>query len=128
MNKNIITSESAEVELKEDYLHIRFRDMSVIDAEEAKIVADNIVELCDGTPYPFLTNGLGITIRLNNEARNLFAAYPPLIKVRKAQALVVSNTPSKLLANFFIKYHEPINPTKIFTNFDDALEWLRSLN
>ena len=102
--------------------------MSIINAEEAKIVADHIVEICDGTPYPFITNGLGITIRMNNEARNLFAEYSPLLKVRKSQALIVNNTPSKLLANFFIKYHKQSNPTKIFTNFDEAVEWIRTVN
>ena len=64
---------------------------------------------------------------MNNDARNLFAVYPPLIKVRKAQALVVSNLPSKLLANFFIKYHKPVNPTKIFSDYDEALNWLKEI-
>ena len=126
MSKKIITCDSAEIELKDDYLHVRFRDMSIINAEEAKIVADHIVDICDGKPYPFITNGLGITIRMNNDARNLFAEYSPLLKVRKSQALVVNNTPSKLLAKFFMKYHKKTNPTKIFTDFDEALTWVRS--
>ena len=124
MNK---TSDHAEVELKDGYIHILFKDMSVIGEEEAKIVAEDIIELCDGVPYPFITNGLGITIRMNKEGRDLFATYRPLIKVRKGQAIIVNNTPSRLLANFYIKYHKPINPTKIFTKFDEALEWTKSL-
>ena len=128
MNKNIRTSNSAEVELKNGFLHVQFTDMSNVDLEEAKIIANNIIDLCDGTPYPFITNGLGITIRMDNAARDLFASYPPLIEVRKAQALLVNNMPSKLLANFFIKYHKPLNPTKIFTNYDEAVEWLEELD
>lgn len=124
MNK---TSDHAEVELKDGYIHILFKDMSVIGEEEAKIVAEDIIELCDGVAYPFITNGLGITIRMNKEGRDLFATYRPLIKVRKGQAIIVNNTPSRLLANFYIKYHKPINPTKIFTKFDEALEWTKSL-
>jgi hypothetical protein len=127
MSKFSRVCDSAEIELKEDYVHIQFRDMSIIGLEESKKVADLIIELCAGTPYPFITNGLGITIRMNNEARDFFASYPPLTKVRKAQALLVNNMPSKLLANFFIKYHKPVNPTKIFTDFDEALKWIRSL-
>lgn len=124
MNK---TSDHAFVELKDGYVHILFKDLSVIGEEEAKIVADDIVELCDGVPHPFITNGLGITIRMNKEGRDLFATYRPLVKVRKGQAIIVNNTPSKLLANFYIKYHKPINPTKIFTKFDEALEWTKNL-
>ena len=127
MSNKIRTCDSAEIELKEDYLHIQFTDMSIIDLEEAKVVVNHIVELCDNKSYPFLTNGLGITIRMNNEARDYFASHKPLLKVRKAQALVVNNMPSKLLAGFYIKYHKPADPTKIFTKTEDALEWLRSV-
>lgn len=127
MNKKVRSSDNARVELEDGFIHIKFSDMSIIGLEEAKQVADDIIELCDGTPYPFITNGLGITIRMNKNARDFFARYEALVKVRKAQALVVNNTPSKLLAKFFIKYHKPINPTKIFTNFDEALKWIKSL-
>lgn len=127
MNKKIKSSNSALVELEDNYIHIRFNDMSIIGIDEAKQVADDIIELCDGTPYPFITNGLGITIRMNKNARDFFASYEPLVKVRKSQALLVNNTPSKLLANFFIKYHKPVNPTKIFTKYDEALKWIKSL-
>lgn len=127
MNKKIKSSNSALIELEDDFIHIRFTDMSIIGLDEAKQVADDIIELCDGTPYPFITNGLGITIRMNKNARDFFASYEPLVKVRKSQALLVNNTPSKLLANFFIKYHKPVNPTKIFTKYDEALKWIKSL-
>ena len=121
------TSDHAEVELKDGYIHVLFKDMSVIGEEEAKIVADDIIDLCDGVSYPFITNGLGITVRMNKEARDLFASYRPLTKVRKGQAIIVNNTPSKLLANFYIKYHKPEKPTKIFTKFEEALEWTKKL-
>ncbi len=120
--------DSAEIELRGDYIHVQFKDMSIIDEDEAKIVADHIVDLCDKKALPFITNGLGITIRMNNSARNFFAQYKPLLDVRKGQALLVNNMPSKLLAGFYIKYHKPADPTKIFTNFDEALKWIRSLN
>lgn len=120
-------SDHALVELKDGYIHIVFKDMSVIRKEEAKIVADDIIELCDGVPHPFITNGLGISIRMNKDARDFFASYRPLIKVRKGQAILVNNTPSKLLANFYIKYHQPLKPTKIFTKFDDAIKWINKL-
>lgn len=121
------SSDHAEVELKDGYIHILFKDMSVIREEEAKIVADDIIELCDGVPHPFITNGLGITIRMDKSARDYFASYRPLIKVRTGQAILVNNTPSKLLAKFYMKYHKPVNPTKIFTKFDDAIAWIREL-
>ena len=127
MATNIRTCDSAEIELIDGYIHVQFRDMSIIDLEESKKVANHVIDLCNGTAHPFITNGLGITIRMNNDARDFFATYPPLVRVRKAQAILVNNMPSKLLANFFIKYHKPVNPTKIFTDFDEALAWIRSI-
>jgi hypothetical protein len=127
MTKKIKSSNSALIELEDNFIHIRFNDMSIIGLDEAKQVADDIIELCNGTAYPFITNGLGITIRMNKNARDFFASYEPLVKIRRGQAILVNNTPSKLLANFFIKYHKPANPTKIFTKMDDALIWIKTL-
>ena len=127
MASNIRICDSAEIELIDGYIHVQFRDMSIIDLEESKKVANHIIDLCAGTSYPFITNGLGITIRMNNDARDFFASYPPLVRVRKAQALLVNNMPSKLLDNFFIIYHKPVNPTKIFTDFYEALSWIKTI-
>jgi hypothetical protein len=128
MIKNSVESNNALVELNDGYIHIRFTDMSIIGLEEAMDISEHIIALCDGKKYPFITNGLGITIRMDQDARNHFATYKPLVKVRKAQAIIVNNIPSKLLANFYIKFHKPSDPTKIFTKFDDAVDWIRTFS
>lgn len=128
MIKNSLESNNALVELSDGYIQVRFTDLSIIGIEEARDISEHIIALCDGKKYPFITNGLGITIRMDKEARNHFATYKPLVKVRKAQAIIVNNIPSKLLANFYIKFHKPSDPTKIFTKFDDAVDWIRTFS
>ena len=115
------------IEMREDHIYIQFVDLSVVDLEEARIIAKHIIDLCNGKAMPFISDGTGITIRMDNEAREYLATYAPLLRVRKGGAMIVNNMPSKLLAGFYIKYHKPPKPTKIFTNFEDALQWCRSL-
>lgn len=44
-----------------------------------------------------------------------------------ADAVIVTNLPHRLLADFYLKVQRPSIPTKFFKGFDEALEWLRSL-
>lgn len=125
--KNKRESKSASFELREGYLYIRFKDESIVDLPEAKIHAMHCVDLCQGKRIPFVIDGLDVTTNMDDEARQFFAEYKPMVKIRKAQAVMVNLMQSKLLTNFFIKYHKPQNPIKVFDNLEDALDWIYSL-
>jgi len=125
--KNKRECKSASFELREGYLYIRFKDESTVDLPEAKIHEKNCIDLCKGKKLPFVIDGLNITTNMDDEARQFFAESKPIVKVRKAQAILVNLIQSKLLANFFIKYHKPENPIKVFDNLDDALAWIKTL-
>jgi len=120
------SNHNAVIELRKDYVYVCYTDLCVIEIDDAKVLADMAIELCRGKAYPFITDVLGKTIRISNEAREYFAKYPPLISIRKSHAILVNNMASKLLANFFIKFHRPTEKTRVFTKLDDALAWIRS--
>jgi hypothetical protein len=122
------SNHNAVIELREDYIYVSYVDLCVIELEDAKILSDIAIELCRGKAYPFITDVLGKTISISNEAREYFAKYPPLISIRTSHAILVNNMASKLLANFFIKFHKPTEATRVFTKFDEALTWIRSLS
>lgn len=42
-------------------------------------------------------------------------------------AIVISNFAQKLIADFYLKFHKPKMPTKIFNSREKALEWIQSL-
>ena len=113
--------------MRNDYLYIRFKDESIVDLAEAKIHAKHCVDLCEGKRTPFVIDGLNVTTNMDDEARQFFADYKPMVNIRKAQAVLVNLMQSKLLTNFFIKYHKPENPIKVFDNLEDALDWIKSL-
>ncbi len=123
--KNYRECDSATFELRDDYLYIKYKDGSTVDLSEAKIQSRLILDLCKGKKMPFLINFLDTSVRIDDDSRQFFANFGPHIHLRKAQAIVVNNIQSKLLVNFYIKHHKPKNPTKLFDNLEDALDWVK---
>ena len=62
----------------------------------------------------------------------LLAVKSPLIKgvavleLSIASVFVVKNVAQKLMGNAYITFNKPITPTKIFTNEDEAVKWLKT--
>lgn len=46
-------------------------------------------------------------------------------RIKLKEALVLTSLAHRLIAQFYINYHKPNHPTKIFSNERDALIWLR---
>jgi len=44
----------------------------------------------------------------------------------KADAFIINSAAMQLIANFYLKINKPYRPTKMFTNEDDAIKWLRT--
>ncbi len=120
------TSKSATIELKTDYLLIKYIDKSTIDLAEAKIISSIGMDLCKGKPRSVIIYGLDRSIQMDNETRNYFANDPDLQKSTISMAIVVNNTPSRLLARFYIQFHKPQSPIKIFRTLKEAEGWIRT--
>lgn len=43
-----------------------------------------------------------------------------------ADAYVIHSFPQKLIGNFYLKVNKPARPTKIFTDKDEAITWLKT--
>ena len=117
--------DSATFELKGNYLYIKYKAGSIVDLREANIQSGIILDLCQGKEFPFIIDFLDISARIDDDARRFFANDGPHIHLRKAQAIVVNNIQNKLLVNFYIKHHKPKNPSKVFDNLEDALDWIK---
>lgn len=44
-----------------------------------------------------------------------------------ADAFVINSVAQKLIGNFYLTFHRPIKPTKLFNNLPDAEKWLKNL-
>ena len=120
-----LESNSAYFEHREKYIYLRYKDLSMVHLAEAKINTEILIEMCNGKRYPFISDGLNIHARVSHKSREFYSTYEPLLQIRSAQALLIYNTPNRLLANFYIKFHTPPNPIKIFTKLEDAEDWIK---
>lgn len=59
---------------------------------------------------------------LTTEARDYAATATP--EFISAFAILANQLSMKLVGNFFINFHKPEQPTKIFTDEDEARKWL----
>jgi hypothetical protein len=43
-----------------------------------------------------------------------------------AEAYIASNFSHKFIGNFYLRFNKPGRPTKIFSNHEDAIKWLKT--
>ena len=65
------------------------------------------------------------TTRITREARHHYAGERTA-SIQRATALLVASPLSATIANFFMGLNKPPGPTRMFTNEDEAIDWLRS--
>lgn len=106
-------------------LVIEFGDKVELDVKEAKELVEVTKEMSEGKKV-FILNIAGKQTTATTEARN-FAASAEAVECTLAEAYVVNNLPQKIIANFYVNFHKPLVPTKIFTDKDAAIAWLKSL-
>lgn len=107
-------------------VQVNFNDKLEIDINEARDILNAQKELSKGKKVLVL-NVAGKQTTATSAARD-FAASDEATKYTLAEAYVVNNLAQKLVGNFYVNFHKPKAPTKIFTNETDAVNWLKSLS
>jgi hypothetical protein len=124
-----LTLRVAHVRILEEGIILVKLDASQHDhmgAEEAIEIAEAIAEICNGEKHCILTDSSGVVGQVEPLAREILSTHAGYSKVRKAEAFVVESLANRLIANFYIKFNRPKNPTQIFNSYDRALAWLRT--
>ena len=99
-----------------------FKDVE-IDVEDVYEMRKQYLHFSNGKPFAILMDATDYS-SVTAEARILLVDKE-FIKMRIATAFVTRSIASNLIANFFIKFHKPASPTKLFKDFDTAFEWLK---
>lgn len=95
-------------------------EMKMEDAlESTKISA----EMVNYQPLPLLCD-LTNVVKMSQECRKHFAGPEHAATFSKC-ALIVTNPISKIIGNFFLGLNKPLKPTKLFTNQNAGLKWLK---
>ena len=125
--KNHIELEKSQLTLIEEGLVLlRFKDKVDFEVNDAIAVDETIINLVVGKPFVILIDARDISSNMSHEAREFFANDKKIIGIRKAQAIVVNNLPSRLIAKFYMTFHKPANPIKIFSDYQQAEIWVRA--
>lgn len=95
-----------------------FDEITVDDVKEQRKVA---AELTGGKPHVVLAIA-GRRTSATKEAREYSSSHIP--EGRMAEAILIKSLPVRLMGKFFINFHKPSVPTKLFENENEALEWL----
>lgn len=110
--------------LKEGILHIHLRENAEINLNDAILAVVEMGEISKGRKLPvFIDAGEFCTI--DSEAR-IFSASKESNIYTIADAIAYNNLGQKLIANFYLKQNNPSVPTKVFSQKDEAVKWLRT--
>lgn len=97
---------------------------TIMSLDEGKLSTQVVGELIAGKPRPLLCDLTNVT-RMTQECRRHFAGEEHAAVFTKC-ALVVTSPISKIIGNFFLGANKPLRPTRLFTNVEEGLQWLKN--
>jgi hypothetical protein len=121
MNKPPVFSKYTRMEIIDDILYGVYLPGGVITLEVAKEVVKQRLEYTEGVAYPMLVSGEGLKA-VDKEARSYFSKEGSEGII--AGVLLVNSIYTEFFGNFFLKISKPENPSKLFTDKQEALKWL----
>lgn len=104
-------------------LRIKIFNEAEIGLADAEIMHENLHKLSGGNKFYVLLVTEG-QFTSTPEARALVGGKE-YSSSRIASAFVVNSIANRLVGNFFIQFHKPVNPTKLFSDEVSAMEWLK---
>jgi hypothetical protein len=110
--------------LQEGILHIHLKDHADINLNDAVATVVEMGKLSHGKKMPvFIDAGEFCTV--DNEVR-IFSASEESNIYTLADAIAYNNLGQKLIANFYLNQNHPRVPTKVFSEKEEAIKWLKT--
>jgi hypothetical protein len=108
--------------IKDGIFQCYFKAMEVMDIAVAVRTVEDRLNFFDNEAYPALFDITEVR-QTTKEARDFMADKGNDLVL--ASAMIVTNPMLKMMANFYIMVNRPKNPTKLFTDRESGLEWLK---
>lgn len=116
----------ASVKMRSDgIVHVFYKENVTLDVELQMSMLESFSQLTNNEKAYFIfeaDEGFALTKEAQLNATLLEERSPV-----KASAIIVKNLASRIVANFFIKVSKPTLKYKLFSNINDAADWLKSL-
>jgi hypothetical protein len=104
-------------------VHIECLPNTTLTLSEGKESTRIVGEMIHYQPVPMLCD-LTNVVKMTKECRQHFAG-PEHATVFTKCALIVTSPIAKIIGNFFLGANKPLRPTRLFTNKNEASEWLK---
>lgn len=102
---------------------ITFEPGAEISGEDAAMLLEFAMRTYNDAEYFRVLIDLRSNPVISKEARDFAASQKTFIYI-SAFAIVANDLSMRLVGNFFIHFHKPDQPTRIFTDKDEARKWL----
>jgi hypothetical protein len=120
----VIETNSAFISLIEEVvLVVKVKENMEIDVPQMWENYNATLQLCPKGDFPVLFETEDF-VTITKEAREL-GASKEMAKDACAMAIMINSMAIRIFANFFIKFNKPMRPTKLFTDRDAAILWLK---
>jgi hypothetical protein len=119
-----IDRESYTVHLRTDgVVHVHFKPNTLITKELQDSLEEDY-KMITSEKRPFIFTG-GEFVSITKEARLNAIAMEPRVPIG-CNAIIVKNLAQRIIADYYYKFNKPLQPYKVFKNFDQGLAWVKS--
>ena len=120
-----IDNVASKVSMRSDgIIQIEIKQNTTLKLIDGQEIVKAFAEIGGGKKFPLLFIA-GDFALANAEAR-YYASGKEANQYTLASVFVVNNIAQKLMGNAYITFNKPITPTKIMTNKDEAVKWLKT--
>jgi hypothetical protein len=121
-----------EIELKKStvtlmdngIIHIHLKPGAEMELSDAILIVEAMGKVGEGKKFPVLIDA-GEFVSIDKEVR-MFSASEESNIYTLADAIAYYSLAQKMIADFYLKNDKPVVPTRIFSNKEEAVEWLKS--
>lgn len=123
MNSPIQLKKSTVFLLEEGIVENAFKGGEPIEVEDFYELREANLKLMEKKPYTVLVTAEELT-SFTKEARELIASKR-FSGITIAKALLISGLGQRIIGNFYMRVNKPYIKTRLFTDRQKAMEWLR---
>lgn len=111
--------------LKNGIVHYTYLPKAKIDVEQQLENHYALIELLGDKKHPLLLDASEL-VDISPDARLKVKELEPISPIL-ARAFVTQSLGHKLMISFYLKFNKPYVQNKVFSNYEDAVEWLLQL-
>lgn len=109
-------------ELRNEILYGRYK-ISNLDLAAAKAATAFRMQITQGKRMPAMADISNVK-NIDKATRHYFSS-PQAGEDLAALAVIINNPVTRTIGNFFLKFHQPEYPCRLFTSIDEATLWIK---